>query len=58
MKSIGDLVRECVAIAHGIEMQTIAVLLALLGCGLVVTHHGDDGKLLIGGALALLQRKP
>ena len=57
MKAIGELLREAIAIVNGIEMQPIALLLALLGCWLVVDHHSDDGKLLIGGALALLQRK-
>ena len=57
MKTIGELLREAIAIVNGIEMQPIALLLAVLGCWLVVDHHSDDGKLLIGGALALLQRK-
>ena len=57
MKSIGELLRDVIAIVNGIEMQSIALLLALLGCWLVLEHHADDGKLLLGGALALLQRK-
>ena len=57
VKAIGELLREAIAIVNGIEMQPIALILALLGCWLVVEHHSDDGKLLIGGALALLQRK-
>ena len=57
MKAIGELLREAIAILNGIEMQPIALILALLGCWLVVEHHSDDRKLLIGGALALLQRK-
>jgi len=57
MKSIGEFMREAIAIVNGIEMQPIALILALLGCWLVLEHHADDGKLLLGGALALLQRK-
>jgi hypothetical protein len=57
MKTLGELAREFVSIANTIEMQTVAVLLTVLGCALVLAHHADDGKLLIGGALALLQRK-
>jgi len=57
MKSIGEFMREVIAIVNGIEMQPIALILALLGCWLVLERHADDGKLLLGGALALLQRK-
>ena len=57
LKAIGDFIREAIAIVNGIEMQAVAIFLAVLGSWLVVAHHGDDGKLLIGGALALLQHK-
>jgi hypothetical protein len=57
LKSVGDFVRECIGVVNSIEMQAVAILLAVLGSWLVAVHHGDDGKLLIGGALALLQHK-
>jgi hypothetical protein len=57
MEKFLNTLKNLIGTLNEVDMQVWAIVILLIGAGLIALHAAEHGSMIVGGSLALLQHK-